>query len=79
MTDNSVVAYRAFAKQQRETNNETTAIPRRQLRIYATVQEPYLGSGPRAKMEVLLEAVFSMDPLLGYITQPTVLSVVMCS
>jgi hypothetical protein len=32
-----------------------------QLRKYTTVMEPLLGSGPRTKIEVLLEAVFSMD------------------
>jgi hypothetical protein len=35
-------------------------IARQQLRKYATVLEPLLGSGPRATMEVQLEAVFSM-------------------
>jgi hypothetical protein len=34
-------------------------IARQQLRKYATVLEPLLGSGPRATMEVQLEAVFS--------------------
>jgi hypothetical protein len=38
--------------------------------------EQLLGSGPRATMEVLLEVVFSMDPLQGYITVPTELNVV---
>jgi hypothetical protein len=45
----------------------------RQLRKYATVLES-IGSGPRDTMEVLLEAVFLMGPLRGYITQPTELS-----
>jgi hypothetical protein len=40
--------------------NETTAIAMQQLHKYATVPEPLLDSGPRATMEVLLEAVFSM-------------------
>jgi hypothetical protein len=53
----------------RETN-ETTAIARQQLCKYATVLEPLIGSGPRATMEVLLEAVFSMDFLRGYLTRP---------
>jgi hypothetical protein len=44
----------------RETNNDTTVIVRQQLCKYATVLELLLGSGPRSKMEVLLEAVFSM-------------------
>jgi hypothetical protein len=44
----------------RETNNETTTIAMQQLRKYATVLELLLGSRPRATMEVLLEAVFSM-------------------
>jgi hypothetical protein len=43
----------------RETN-ETMAIARQQLCKYATVLEPFLGSGPCATMEVLLEVVFSM-------------------
>jgi hypothetical protein len=34
----------------RETNNETTAIDTQQLRKYATVLEPLPGSGPRATM-----------------------------
>jgi hypothetical protein len=33
-----------------ETNNETTAIAMQQLRKYATVLEPLLGSGQRATM-----------------------------
>jgi hypothetical protein len=49
----------------RETNNDTTVIPRQQLCKYATILEPLLGSGPRASMEVLLEAVFSMGLLRG--------------
>jgi hypothetical protein len=52
----------------RETNNKATAIARQQLRKYATVLELLLGSGPRATMEVLFEAMFSMCPLRGYIT-----------
>jgi hypothetical protein len=44
----------------RETNKELTAISMQQLRKYATVPEPLLGRGPRATMEVLLEAVLSM-------------------
>jgi hypothetical protein len=55
----------------RETKNETRTIPRQQLREYATVQGPLLGSGPRTTMEVLLEAVFSIDPLRGYTTRST--------
>jgi hypothetical protein len=47
-----------------------------QLRKYATVLELLLGSGLRATMEILLEAVFSMGPLGGYITRPTELSLV---
>jgi hypothetical protein len=52
----------------RETNNETTAIARQQLCKYATILEPLLGGGPGAAVEVLLEAVFSMRPLRGYVT-----------
>jgi hypothetical protein len=55
----------------RETHNEKTAIAMQQFRKYATVLEPLLGSGPRATMEVLLEAVFSMDPHRGYVTRST--------
>jgi hypothetical protein len=43
-----------------ETNNETAAFARQQLWKYAIVLEPLLGSGPRATMEVLLEALFCM-------------------
>jgi hypothetical protein len=46
----------------RETNNEITAITRQQLRKYATILKPLLGSCPRAIMEILLEASFSMNP-----------------
>jgi hypothetical protein len=43
-----------------ETNNKTTAIVMQQLCKYPTVLEPLLGSGPRATMKVLLEAVLPM-------------------
>jgi hypothetical protein len=43
-----------------ETNNETTAIARQQLRKYTTVFQPLLGSGPCVILEVLLEAMFSV-------------------
>jgi hypothetical protein len=46
-----------------KTNNETTAIARQQHHKYVTVLEPLLGSGLHARMEVLLETVFSMGPL----------------
>jgi hypothetical protein len=39
---------------------ETTTIALQQLRKYATVLKPLLCSGPRAKMEAPLEAVFPM-------------------
>jgi hypothetical protein len=42
----------------RETNKEKTAIARRELRKYAIVVKPLLGSGPRATVKVLLEEVF---------------------
>jgi hypothetical protein len=58
----------------RETNNETKTIVRQQLNKYATVLETLLGSGPCVTIQVLLEAVFSMDPLRGYINSPTELS-----
>jgi hypothetical protein len=54
----------------RETN-ETTAIAKQQLRKYATVLNPLLASGLSATVEILLEAVFSMGPLRGYITRLT--------
>jgi hypothetical protein len=54
----------------RETN-ETTTIARQQLLKYATVLESLLGSGLRAIVEVLLEVVFSVCPLRGYITRLT--------
>jgi hypothetical protein len=44
----------------RETNNETSAIAMQQLRKYATGLELLLGSGPSATIEVLLEVVFYM-------------------
>jgi hypothetical protein len=34
----------------RETNNETMVIAMQQLRKYATVLEPLLGSGPRPNL-----------------------------
>jgi hypothetical protein len=33
-------------------------------------QRPLLGSDLRARMKVVLEAMFSMDPLRGYVTRP---------
>jgi hypothetical protein len=36
-----------------------------------TRQHPLLGSGPRATVEVLLEAVFSIYPLRGCMNRPT--------
>jgi hypothetical protein len=47
---------------ERETNNDTTAIPRQQLCKYETVLELLLGSGPRAAIDALLEAVFLWAP-----------------
>jgi hypothetical protein len=44
----------------RQTNNDTTAIVMQQRRKYATVLQPLLGSDPRESMDVLLEAVFSV-------------------
>jgi hypothetical protein len=44
----------------RKTKNKSIAIAMQQLRKYATILEPLLGSCPLATMEVLLEAVFSM-------------------
>jgi hypothetical protein len=54
-----------------ETKNDTTAIARLQLCKYASVLEPLLGSCLGATMEVLLEAVFSVDPLRGSIARPS--------
>jgi hypothetical protein len=51
--------------------NEIMAITVQELHKYATVLEPLPGSGPCTTMEVLLEAVFSMGLLQGYITQLT--------
>jgi hypothetical protein len=48
-----------FLSNDRETNNMTTAVAMQQVRKYATVLEPLLGDGPHAKMETLLEGVFS--------------------
>lgn len=50
----------------RETH-ETTAIAMQRLSKYATVLELLLGSG----LEVMLKAVFSIDPHRGYVTRPT--------
>jgi hypothetical protein len=44
----------------RETNSETAVIASQQRCKYAILLEPLLGSGPRATMEMLLEAMFSM-------------------
>jgi hypothetical protein len=55
----------------RETYIETTAIALQHFRKYATVLEPLLSSGSGTTVKVLLEAVFSMGPLRGYVTQPT--------
>jgi hypothetical protein len=43
---------------ERETNNETTAIAMQQLRKCPTVLEHLLSSGPSATMVIMLEAVF---------------------
>jgi hypothetical protein len=43
--------------------HETMATARQQLHKHTTVLEQLLGSSPGATTEVLLEAVFSMDPL----------------
>jgi hypothetical protein len=58
-----------------ETKNETTAITMQHFHKYATVSESLLGSDWSTITEVLLEAVFSIDPLRGYVTWPTELSV----
>jgi hypothetical protein len=43
----------------RETNNETMTIALQQIQKYATALKPLPGSGPRATIKVLLDAVFS--------------------
>jgi hypothetical protein len=55
---------------------ETNATARQQLRKYATLLEPLLGSGPRTTIRVLSEAVFFICPLHDYIIRQTKLSVV---
>jgi hypothetical protein len=50
-----------------KTNNRTMAIAIQQHHKYTTVLELLLGSGLHATMEVLLEAVFSMGLLRGYV------------
>jgi hypothetical protein len=50
--------------------NEITAISRQQLRKYATVMEPFLGSGPRSNGNTV-EAGFLCGQLRSYITRPT--------
>jgi hypothetical protein len=47
---------------------ETTTTARQHLHKHTTVLELLLGSSLRATMEILLEVVFSMGPLRGYIT-----------
>jgi hypothetical protein len=54
-----------------KTNNGTAVIDRQQFRKYVRGFEPLVGSDSRATTKVMLEAVFSMDPLRGYITRPT--------
>jgi hypothetical protein len=52
-----------FLCNDRETNNETTAIAMQELHKYASILDPLLGSGLCATMDVLLEAVVSMGLL----------------
>jgi hypothetical protein len=53
----------------RETDNETTAIAMQQLRKYATLLESLLGSGPRNSGSALGSGVFYVawhkDELIG--------------
>jgi hypothetical protein len=74
----NIVAYRPVASDNRETHNETTAIAMQRFRKYATVLYALLRSGPRATMEVLLEAVFSMwsAPRLYKLDRPSSVSAV---
>jgi hypothetical protein len=46
------------------------------LRKFSTLLESLPGSGPRTTMEVLLEPMFSNDPLRGYLTRPIELSLI---
>jgi hypothetical protein len=46
----------------RETNNETTVIAKQQLRKYATLLEPFLGSGPRNNGNTAGSCVFCVVP-----------------
>jgi hypothetical protein len=62
-----IAANRTVARQ-RPQNNDKMAIALKQFRKYATVLRLLLDSGPRATIEVLLEAVFPMEPLRARIT-----------
>jgi hypothetical protein len=53
----------------RETN-DIRAVAMQQLRKYATVLEPLLGSGPLTTMEVRWKRYFLCGPLQSCITQP---------
>jgi hypothetical protein len=61
----NTVAYKSVARQ-RPQNKRDNAIPTQEFRKYATVLGLLLGSGPRARMEVLLEAVFSGSESVSY-------------
>jgi hypothetical protein len=63
------MVYRPLLVNNSDTNSETTAIARQQFRKCTTVLEPLLASSPCTTMEVLLETVFSMGPLQGYVTR----------
>jgi hypothetical protein len=52
----------------RETNNETTAIAMQQLRKYATVLETLQDSGPRATSEVGSGVFYGSAPRLYHST-----------
>jgi hypothetical protein len=68
---NHIVAYKPVAGQRSRNKQRDNGHTMQQLRKYATVLEPLLRSGQRAIIELLSEAVFSIDPLRGYITRPT--------
>jgi hypothetical protein len=55
----------------RETNNDPMAIAMQQICKYAPELDLVPGNGPHATVEVLLESVFSMELLRGYITRLT--------
>jgi hypothetical protein len=64
-------AYRPVARHRPRQSKAITSVAMQQFRKCATVLELLIGSVLHPTMEMLLEAVFSMDPLRGYSTRPT--------